>query len=79
MDIFYFPVVVFKTAILAASVFFYENLANLLPRPVFYWPMALCKYNITAYSLYLSLPVPDPARSADGLRGRFLSAFLARP
>eukprot|EP01036_Dinobryon_divergens_P032969 gene32969-42663_t len=34
-------VVVFKTAILAASVFFYENLANLLPRPVFYWPMAL--------------------------------------
>lgn len=36
-------VVVFKTAILATSVLFYESIANLLPRPVFYWPMALCK------------------------------------
>lgn len=36
-------VVVFKTAISSTSYLFYEQLADLLPKPSFYWPLALCK------------------------------------
>ena len=34
-------VVIFKTALGITSALFYENLAALLPKPAFYWPLAL--------------------------------------
>jgi len=34
-------VVVFKMSLLFLGTLFYEDLANLLPRPAFYWPLAL--------------------------------------
>lgn len=36
-------VVLFKSAIAKTSSLFYENLADILPKPSFYWPLALCK------------------------------------
>ena len=39
-------VVVFKTLISGTSFFFYESLANYLPRPSFYWPLAICTFKI---------------------------------
>ena len=37
-------VVIFKTAIAKTSSLFYEDLADILPKPSFYWPLALCKF-----------------------------------
>lgn len=37
-------VVIFKTAIAKTSSIFYEDLADILPKPSFYWPLALCKF-----------------------------------
>jgi hypothetical protein len=36
-------VVVFKTSIMGVESLFYETLADALPKPAFYWPLALCK------------------------------------
>lgn len=36
-------VVAFKTAISSTQYLFYEQLADILPKPSFYWPLALCK------------------------------------
>jgi hypothetical protein len=36
-------VVFLKDAIAWTSALFYEHLADLLPKPSFYWPLALCK------------------------------------
>jgi hypothetical protein len=41
-----FGVSIFKESIFLTSIFFYENLANVLPRPAFYWPLAVCMYFI---------------------------------
>ena len=35
---------IFKTSIYKTSVLFFESLASILPKPVFYWPMMLCTY-----------------------------------
>ena len=64
---------VFKTAILATSVLFYETIANLLPRPVFYWPMMLYPLMgsaVVAFLLYIRGPsirngIDSIARSID--------------
>lgn len=39
-------VVWFKSGIAAMSALFYEDLANLLPKPYFYWPIVLCTQHI---------------------------------
>ena len=36
-------VVLFKTAISSTQSLFYEGLAEILPRPSFYWPLAICE------------------------------------
>ena len=36
-------VVIFKSSLSIVTSLFYETLADLLPKPVFYWPMAVCK------------------------------------
>ena len=40
-------VVSLKNNIYLAQSFFYETLADALPKPAFYWPIALCKHLIT--------------------------------
>lgn len=45
-------VVIFKTAISSTSSLFYEQLADILPKPSFYWPLALCKYHCSLFSVY---------------------------
>lgn len=36
-------VILFKSSIAIVLTLFYENLADALPKPVFYWPFILCK------------------------------------
>ena len=40
-------VVSLKNNIYLAQSFFYETLADALPKPAFYWPIALCKHIIS--------------------------------
>ena len=40
-------VVSLKNNIYLAQSFFYETLADALPKPAFYWPIALCKHLIS--------------------------------
>lgn len=53
-------VVWFKSGIAAASTLFYEDLANILPKPYFYWPIVLCKLILYHFLFFFHILPVDP-------------------